>query len=55
LSFVQERGGFDAGTVLADIQTRLEDLPALDAAEVFDAAADLGALSLVLARGGRGD
>jgi hypothetical protein len=55
LSFVQERGGFDAGTVLADVQTRLEDLPGLDAVELFDAAADLGALALVLARGGRVD
>jgi len=50
-SFVRERAGFDALTVLADVQTRLEDLPGLDPAELFDAAADLAALSLVLSRG----
>jgi hypothetical protein len=49
--FVRDRVGFDPAAVLADAQARLEDLPGLDPAELFDVAADLGALSLVLARG----
>lgn len=49
--FVQDRGGFDAGRVLADIQARLEELPGLDPSELVDAAADLGALALFVSRG----
>jgi hypothetical protein len=51
LSYVRG-ASFDAAGLLADVQTRLEDLPALDAAELLDAAADLGALALVIARSG---
>jgi hypothetical protein len=50
-AFVRDRTGFDPSAVLSDVQTRLEELPGLDAAEVFDTAADLGALALLLSRG----
>jgi hypothetical protein len=51
-AFVRDRTGFDPSAVLSDVQARLEELPGLDAAEVFDTAADLGALALLLSRGG---
>ncbi|HEY3496808.1 MAG TPA: hypothetical protein VGK73_19050 [Polyangiaceae bacterium] len=51
--FVRDRSGFDAREVLADVQTRLEELPALDATELLETAADLGALALFASRGQR--
>jgi hypothetical protein len=47
---VRESGRDSAG-LLADIENRLGELPDLDAVELADAAADLAALALVLARG----
>jgi hypothetical protein len=44
----RERGHLDPESWLADIVTRLEEIPELDAGEIADAAADLGALSLSL-------
>jgi hypothetical protein len=48
--FVRDRGRFDAAAVLADVESRLGELPDLDPAELFDAAADLAALALAVAR-----
>jgi hypothetical protein len=48
---VRERAR-DASGLLADIEARLGELPDLDPGELADAAADLAALSLVLARKG---
>jgi hypothetical protein len=45
-SFVAERGRWDPAAVLSDVEGRLGDLPDLDPAELFDAAADLAALAL---------
>src|SRR5688500_5173571 len=44
----RERPKPDAGAVLSEIETRLADLPELDAAEIADIAADLAALALRL-------
>lgn len=51
---VRERAR-DASGLLADIEARLGELPDLDPAELADAAADLAALSLVVARKGGSD
>ena len=51
--FVRDRSGFDPREVLADVQTRLEELPALDATELLETAADLGAIALFASRGQR--
>jgi len=45
------RGREDAAGLLADIETRLGDLPDLDPTELTDVAADLAALALVVSRG----
>jgi hypothetical protein len=44
----RERPRPDPGAVLSEIETRLADLPELDAAEIADIAADLAALALGL-------
>ena len=44
----RERPRPDPGAVLSEIETRLADLPELDAAEIADIAADLAALALRL-------
>jgi hypothetical protein len=44
----RERPRPDPGAVLSEIETRLADLPELDAAEIADVAADLAALALRL-------
>jgi hypothetical protein len=44
----RERPRPDPGAVLSEIETRLADLPELDAAEVADIAADLAALAVHL-------
>jgi len=51
---VRERGR-DTSGLLADIETRLGDLPDLDAGELADAAADLAALALIVRRSGGPD
>jgi hypothetical protein len=48
--FVRDRARFDPAAVLADVESRLGDLPDLDPAELFDAAADLAALALAVGR-----
>jgi hypothetical protein len=48
--FVRDRGRFDPAAVLADVESRLGDLPDPDPAELFDAAADLAALALAVGR-----
>jgi hypothetical protein len=53
LRLVRERERDPAG-LLADIEERLEELPDLDPGELADAAADLGALALLLGRGSAG-
>jgi hypothetical protein len=53
LRLVRERQR-DAAGLLADIEERLDELPDLDPGELADAAADLGALALLLGRGGAG-
>lgn len=48
--FVRDRGRFDPAAVLADVESRLGELPDLDPSELFDAAADLAALALAVGR-----
>jgi hypothetical protein len=48
--FVRDRGRFNPSVVLADVESRLGELPDLDPAELFDAAADLAALALAVGR-----
>ncbi len=48
--FVRDRGRFDPAAVLADVESRLGELPDLDPAELFDAAADLAAVALAVGR-----
>lgn len=48
--FVRDRARFDPSAVLADVESRLGELPDLDPAELFDAAADLAALALAVGR-----
>jgi hypothetical protein len=48
--FVRDRGRFDPSAVLADVESRLGELPDLDPSELFDAAADLAALALAVGR-----
>jgi hypothetical protein len=48
--FVRDRGRFDPAAVLADVESRLGELPDLDPAELFDAAADLAAVALAVSR-----
>jgi hypothetical protein len=48
--FVRDRGRFDPSAVLADVESRLGELPDPDPAELFDASADLAALALVVGR-----
>ncbi len=48
--FVRDRGRFDPAAVLADVESRLGELPELDPSELFDAAADLAALALAVGR-----
>ena len=45
------RGREDAAGLLADIETRLGELPDIDPTELTDVAADLAALALVVSRG----
>ncbi len=49
------RGREDASGLLADIEARLDDLPDRDPAELSEVAADLGALALLVTRGGHSD
>lgn len=49
---VRGRGREGAPSLLSDIEARLDDLPDLDPGELGDVAADLGALALVVGRGG---
>jgi hypothetical protein len=53
--FVRGRGRFDPSAVLADVESRLGELPDLDPAELFDAAADLAALALAVGRSAPSD
>lgn len=53
--FVRDRGRFDPSAVLSDVESRLGDLPDLDPAELFDAAADLAALALAVGRSPSGE
>ena len=48
--FVADRGRWDPSAVLSDVEARLGELPDLDPAELADAAADLAALALSVAR-----
>jgi hypothetical protein len=53
--FVRDRARFDPSAVLADVESRLGELPDLDPAELFDAAADLAALALAVGRAAPSD
>jgi hypothetical protein len=53
--FVRDRGRFDPSAVLADVESRLCELPELDPGELFDAAADLAALALAVGRSAPSD
>jgi hypothetical protein len=48
--FVRDRGRFDPSAVISDVESRLGELPDLDPAELFDAAADLAAVALAVSR-----
>jgi hypothetical protein len=53
--FSRDRGRFDPYAVLSDVESRLGELPDLDPAELFDAAADLAALALAVGRAPSGE